>query len=492
MSTFEAIWEQGKRIARFEGVQHLLEWDQETYMPKGSAQSRADQIEQMASLIHKEKTDPRFVERLNEIDVKSLEPWQQAAVREWREDLRKALALPNDFVKAFAKLSAESLVAWQSARKESDFKSFAPYLSQIFEMCREQAELLCYEESPYDALMDLYEPGMTVSKIAPLFKTLGDEISALLPQIPEVDNSCLNRQFDEKRQLDFGNLLLEAMGYNLECGRLDLSAHPFSTSMHPTDSRVTTRMTEHSFFDHLSAVLHEGGHGLYEMQLDKERFGTPIGEARSLGIHESQSRTWETFVGQSRPFWEHFFPLLKKSYDLDLDLDTFYRAINRVKPSFIRVEADEVTYCLHVILRFELERALIEGDLQVADLPAAWNEKMKKLLGVVPQTDLQGCLQDIHWSMGAVGYFPTYALGTVYAAQFFEAMTKQFPNWEQRLAKGELHFIRDWQKEKIHKWGRTYSSAELVTAATGRDLEATPYLTYLKGKYLSPSHQTGS
>ena len=488
MSTFEKVWEQGKRIARFEGVLRLIEWDQETYMPKGAAQSRGDQIELLASTIHKERTDPHFVENLNKLDPKKLEPWQKAAVREWKEDVRKALALPNDFVKAFAKLTSESMVVWTEARKESDFKKFQPYLTKVFKMCREQADFLGYEESPYDALMDLYEPGMKASTIGPLFEKLGRSISLLLKKIPEVDNRCLSQTVSEERQLAFGTKLLKAMGYDLNHGRLDLSTHPFSTSMHPTDSRVTTRITEHSYFDSLSAVLHEGGHGLYELQLDPEYYGTPIGESRSLGIHESQSRTWETFVGQSRSFWQHFFPLLQKSFKLEhTDLDTFYAAINRVKPSFIRVEADEVTYCLHVILRFQLEQALIEGKMEVKDLPEAWNAKMKELLGVVPPTDKEGCLQDIHWSMGAVGYFPTYALGTVYAAQFFEALVEDFPDWEKRLARGELLFIRDWQKEKIHMWGRMYSSEELVKRVTGKKLEVKPYLNYLKQKYSEAS-----
>ena len=484
MSTFEKVWEQGKRIARFEGVLHLIEWDQETYMPKGSAQSRADQIELLASTIHKERTDPQFLENLRRLDPKKLEPWQKAALREWKEDVRKAEALPNDFVKAFAKLTSESMVVWTEARKESNFKKFAPILKKVIKMCREQADFLGYEDSPYDALMDLYEPGMTVKKINPLFKKLGSSLSALLEKIPEADNSCLRQTVADEKQIAFGNKLLKAMGYDLNHGRLDLSTHPFSTSMHPTDSRVTTRITEHSYFDNLSAVLHEGGHGLYEMQLDPQYFGTPVGESRSLGIHESQSRTWETFIGQSRPFWQHFFPLLQKSFKLEkTDLDTFYTAINRVKPSFIRVEADEVTYCLHVILRFQIERDLIEGKMEVADIPEAWNASMQKLLGVTPLTDREGCLQDVHWAMGGVGYFPTYALGTVYAAQFFEAFTKEHPDWEKRVSHGELLFIRDWQKEKIHKWGRTFSSAELVKRVTGRELEVAPYLNYLERKY---------
>ncbi len=484
MSTFEKVWKQGKRIAQFEGILHLMEWDQETYMPQGAAASRADQIELMAGTIHQEKRDPTFLENLERLDPKQLEPWQRAALREWKEEVRKAIALPNDFVKAFAKLSSESMTVWKEARKEANFAKFTPLFERVINMCREQADFLGYEESPYDALMDLYEPGMRVSEIDPLFKKLERALSTLLDKIPEADTSCLQQKVEVEKQLAFGNRLLKAMGYDLNHGRLDLSTHPFSTSMHPTDSRVTTRISEHSYFDSLSAVLHEGGHGLYEMQLNPDYFGTPIGEARSLGIHESQSRTWETFIGQSRPFWQHFFPLLQKSYALEkTDFETFYAAINQVKPSFIRVEADEVTYCLHIILRFQIERDLIERKMEVAEVPEAWNLSMERLLGITPKTDREGCLQDIHWSMGALGYFPTYALGTIYAAQFFEAFAKNCPDWEKRVSQGELLFIKEWQRENIHTWGKTYSSAELVKRVTGKALEITPYLSYLERKY---------
>lgn len=484
---FDKVWAHSKRIALFENIAHLVEWDQETYMPKGAAQARAEQIELLASVAHKEKNDPTFIENVHKLG-KGLEPWQKAAVREWKEEIRKAQALPNDFVKAFAKLTSEALIAWQEARREDNFTKFAPFLKKIVEMNRKQADYLGYEESPYDALMDLYEPGLKVSMIQPLFYKLGPELRAILEKTqehPQIDNSCLKHKVSDERQLDFGNKILKSMGYDLNHGRLDLSTHPFSTSMHPTDNRVTTRINPDSIFDSLSAVLHEGGHGLYEMGLNPDYFGTPVGESRSLGIHESQSRFWETLVGQSYPFWQHFYPLLQKAYKISGSLDSFYRAINRVSPSFIRVESDEVTYGLHVILRFELEKALIEGEMEAEEIPEAWNHMMETLLGITPPTDRQGCLQDIHWSMGAFGYFPTYALGSIYAAQFFEAFVKVYPNWEKHVAKGELLFIRDWQKEHIHKWGKMFSTEELVKNVTGKSITTKPYLTYLEKKYAS-------
>lgn len=481
---FDKVWAHSKRVALLESVLHLAEWDMEVYMPKKAADARAEQIELLASLVHQEKSDPTFIENVH--SLKDLEPWQQAAKREWLEEIRKATSLPNEFVKAFAKLTSEALIVWREARKESQFKKFAPYLQKIVEMNRQKAEYLGYEDSPYDALMDLYEPKMTVKTITPLFQGLAKEIAALLEQIPKWDNSCLKKEITESKQLAFGKALLETIGYDFQHGRLDLSTHPFSTSMHPHDNRITTRISSHSFFDSLSAIIHEAGHGFYEMQLDPDYFGTPIGESRSLGVHESQSRFWETLIGQSLPFWRYFFPKLQKEFDLkDVTLQTFYQAINRVSPSLIRVEADEVTYSLHVILRFELEKELIEGKMKVNEIPEAWNAKMRSYLGIVPKADREGCLQDIHWSMGAFGYFATYALGTIYAAQFFESFAREHPDWDKRVASGEFRFILDWQREKIHRWGKMYSTEELVKRITNKGITTLPYLSYLKGKYLS-------
>jgi carboxypeptidase Taq len=267
--------------------------------------------------------------------------------------------------------------------------------------------------------------------------------------------------------------------------RLDLSSHPFSLALHPHDSRITTRVLPHAFMSNLFSILHEAGHSMYEMGLPLDTWGTPLSEAASLSIHESQSRWWETLIGRSLPFWKFFYPLLQKSLPAlkAIPLDRFYRAINKVAPSFIRVEADEVTYCLHVILRFEIEKELISGNLQVCDLPEAWNAKFKEFFGLTPPTDAQGCLQDIHWSLGDFGYFPTYALGNIFSAQFFAAFAKEHSDWDDRVARGDLAFIRDWLKEQIHRWGRTYNSEELGKRVTDKPLSEAAYCTYLKKKY---------
>ena len=465
-------------------------------MPTKGNLVRADQLELMASLSHQERTSKKFQQALAKlIDIQTgktqasgLSLEQKAALREWRRDFLKANALPNSFVKAFARLCSESMVVWAEARKQSKFADFAPYLQKVIDMSRQKADLLGYQHHPYDALLDDFEPGATTAKIDVLFKKLKKQIKELLDKIvasKRVDDSCLHGKFSPEKQLSFGRELLKAMGYELDKGRLDLSNHPFSMSLHPSDSRVTTRIHRTSIFDSLSAVLHEGGHSLYEMGLLSDYYGSPLGEPISLGIHESQSRLWETRIGQSKPFWKHFLPLLKKEFKQleKVTLEQFYRAINRVSPTFIRVESDEVTYSLHIILRFELEKSLIEGSLKVSEVPEAWNHLMETYLGITPSSDQEGCLQDIHWSMGCFGYFPTYTLGNLYAAHFFQAFDKEFPDWENKVSKGELLFLREWLREKIHKHGRLFGAQELVKQVSGQQLSDGPYLSYLTKKY---------
>ena len=375
------------------------------------------------------------------------------------------------------------------SQKESDFKSFAPCLKRIVEMSRKKADYLGYAEHPYDALLDLYEPKMTTHKVKELFSRLGPFLVDLIKKISSakpVEDHFLNGTFSQEKQLEFSKILLKAMGYEEEHGRLDLSAHPFSSSSHPTDTRITTRFHPTSFMSCVSVVLHEAGHALYERGLPVEHYGTPLGSSISLGMHESQSRWWETLIGQSKPFWSHYLPLLKKQFKGKLEgvsLEPFYRAINKVEPSLIRVDADEVTYNLHIILRFELERALIEGSLKPNDVPEAWKEKMQQLFGIVPKNDAEGCLQDIHWAMGGFGYFPSYTLGNLYASHFFQKFAEEHPDWERKVASGELRFIREWLHAHVHRYGRQYSSAELLKKICGRAFSPEAFMRYLSNKY---------
>jgi carboxypeptidase Taq len=356
-------------------------------------------------------------------------------------------------------------------------------------LSRKKADLLGYTDHPYDALLDLYEPEAKTKDVEKVFKDITIPIVDLLKKITSrkpTDNAFLHAHFAPEEQITFGHRLLDAMGYDKTKGRLDFSAHPFSTAFHPTDSRITTTVKPSSLLSNISSILHEGGHSLYEMGLPVEHFGTPLCEALSLGMHESQSRWWETRIGLSKPFWKHFFPLLKTHFPSQLNeisLDKFYEGINKVSPSYIRVDADEVTYSLHIILRFQIEKGLIEGSLKVRDIPEIWNAKMQELLGITPSNYAEGCLQDIHWATGAIGYFPTYTLGNLYAAHLFEAFEKQNPDWEHRVEVGDLGFINAWLHENVHRHGRRYTCQELLFKATGKEFTSKAYVTYLNNKY---------
>lgn len=493
---YQKVCELSKHARILQGIVSLLDWDQETYMPSGSASIRAEQLKTMAGLIHKEKTSRKFFNALSklidiptgEIKAHHLDHQQKAALKEWRRDYLHDTALPSKFVEEFTKVTSQAIIAWRSAKKENSFQQFAPFLDRIVGLCRKKAEFLGYKEHPYDALLDEYEPDIKTREVDALFSQLRDTLTPMIKKMAQqpIDDQFLFGQWDLAKQMEFSQKLLDAMEYDRDKGRVDFSSHPFSSASHPTDSRITTRIHPTSLMSNFFVILHEAGHALYEMGLPQDQYGTPLGEARSLGVHESQSRWWETRIGLSRPFWQHFLPQLKQTFKGRLDLitlETFYRAINKVEPSLIRVEADEMTYPLHVVLRFEMEKSLIEGSMKVRDVPEAWNAKMEQFLGIIPKTNAEGCLQDIHWAMGGFGYFPTYTLGNLYAAHLFEAFAQQHLDWEKRVAAGELGFIKDWLHAKIYRHGRTYTTQELLKQATGRPFSVDPYLHYLKKKY---------
>lgn len=497
MDNYKKLHELSRSVALLHTIQNLLEWDQEIHMPPGAVEIRSQQTELLASLAHKQKTSPSYAKALGklidlasgEILDASLQADQKAALREWRRDYLNEKKLPASFVKTFAKTTALSMHAWAKAKENNDFASFAPYLEKIVKISRKKAELLGYKEHPYDALLDLYEPGMTTAQLTAIFDRLKNALTSLVKAIrskPVINEEFLKGSFSPEKQNAFSNLLLKAMGYNKETSRLDLSVHPFCMAMHPTDVRMTTRLHPDYLMSNIFSVIHEGGHGLYNLGFKIENFGSPLAESISLGFDESQSRWWETRIGRSESFWHHFFPLLQKEFPEKLasvSLQDFYKAINIVQPSMIRVEADEVTYSLHVIVRFELEKELIAGTLRVKDLPKAWNQKMHAYLGITPANDAEGCLQDIHWSMGGIGYFPTYTLGNLYAAQLFEAFEKSFPTWQERVSKGELGFIRTWLTENLHQYGKQYNAETTLIRVTGQPLTEKPFVNYLQKKY---------
>ncbi|MDH4097696.1 MAG: carboxypeptidase M32 [Nitrospira sp.] len=488
-------------IQRINSAASVLSWDQETYMPGGGGAARAEQIAVLQGLAHQKLVSPDIEKLLSQwVDPTtghaSDQPgdlWDEPSrslLREVWRDFSRAKKLPSDFVTTLSRECSLAQQVWTKAKEQNAFALFLPNLRTVLSLKREEAQYLGYTDSPYNALLDVYEPGSTIAALQPIFAQLKARLVPLLRRITEshvrIDDSILRHSYDQTRQLEFGRLVLTAMGYDFERGRLDLSSHPFTTSFHPTDVRVTTRVFEHELQSCLFSCIHEGGHGLYDQGLDQRYFGTPLGDSVSLGIHESQSRLWENCVGRSRPFWRFFYPILQQTFPDQLrsvDAERFYAAINCVKPSFIRVEADELTYNLHIMLRFEIERDLVEGKVQPEDLPALWNRKMEEYLGITPTSDAEGVLQDVHWSFGAFGYFPTYTLGNLYSVQFFEQAKLEIPGLEESIAAGELLGLRRWLEQKIHRWGRMFTPDHLARRVTGNAISPDPFLSYVEKKY---------
>jgi len=488
-------------ITRINSAASVLSWDQETHMPAGGGEARAEQIAVLQGIAHDKLVSPD-IERFLTATVDPAtgqaidqpgDLWDEPSrslLREIWRDFSRAKKLPSDFVIRLSRETSLAQQVWAEAKEQNNFRQFLPNLRTVLALKREEAEYLGFKTSPYDALLDVYEPGSTIATLRPLFTQMKARLVPLLKRVTQspnqIDDSILRHSYDQARQLEFGRLVLIAMGYDFERGRLDLSAHPFTTSFHPTDVRVTTRVHEHELQSCLFSCIHEGGHGLYDQGLDQRYFGTPLGESVSLGIHESQSRMWENCVGRSRAFWQFFYPILQQTFHHQLrgiDLDHFYAAINCVKPSLIRVEADELTYNLHIMLRFEIEQDLIEGRLQPEDLPDVWNQKMQEYLGITPAHDGEGVLQDVHWSFGAFGYFPTYTLGNLYSVQFFEQAKLEIPHLDDEIAAGQLMVLRRWLEQKIHRWGRMFTPDHLAQRVTGKSINPEPFLTYLEKKY---------
>ena len=497
LATLEPLTNRLLEIRRIQSAASVLSWDQETYMPAGGGAARAEQIATLEGLAHEklvsQEVETLLADWIDPATGQAAAGWDEPSrslLRETWRDFSRAKKLPSAFVIRLSRECSLAQQAWVTAREESRFSKFLPSLRTIISLKREEADYLGYRNSPYDALLDTYEPGATIGQLAPLFTELRERLVVLLRKVKAsgvaVDDTCLHQRFDQAKQIEFGRLVLVAMGYDFERGRLDLSAHPFTTSFHPTDVRVTTRVFEKDLPSCLFSCIHEGGHGLYDQGLDPRYYGSPLGESVSLGIHESQSRLWENCVGRSRAFWHCFYPILQQTFPQQLGtvpLDLFYAAINRASPSLIRVEADELTYNLHIMLRVEIEQALIENRVQPDDLPELWNEKMQSYLGIVPEQDAEGVLQDVHWSMGAFGYFPTYTLGNLYAVQFFEQAKQELPQLEEHIAAGQLVPLRRWLEQKIHRWGRMFTPDHLARRVTGKGVSPEPFLHYLEGKY---------
>ena len=468
----------------------LLSWDQSTHMPPGGAEARGRQMATLARLGHQHATDPALVELVGALEGDGLEGDELALVRETRRMLDRALKMAPDLVAAMTRQRVRGRQVWERARREDDFAAFAPELRAMIGLTREQAAALGDGAPAYDVLHDLYERGSTAARVESVFGPLRDQIVDLARAIRESDvrpdTSVLRRDFPEAAQEAFVVETVRAMGYDFERGRIDRTAHPFATTIGPGDVRITTRYQRNYLPSALFGTIHEAGHGMYNQNLPAEHADTPLGASVSLAIHESQSRLWENLIGRRGAFWEGAYPRLQASFPGTLDdvpLDAFVASVNDVRPSLIRVEADEVTYHLHVMLRFELERALVEGSLDVDDLPGAWAEKSRELLGIEPSDDRDGCLQDVHWSWGMFGYFPTYSLGTLASVQLWEAMARDLGDLDALVRVGRFAPILEWLVEHVHRHGSRFAPEELLERATGGPLSAEPYLRYVRAKY---------
>ena len=490
-TAYEDLMERVRDIGRLQTSLALLDWDQETYMPPNGVKARAEQIALLSGIRHTQLIDPQVKRLLDEAQTDEHDHVARTNVRETRRNYERAAKLPTQLVKDLAHTSTLAKDAWAKARAQSDFSIFSPLLSRLLELTRQKAEHIGYSAEPYDALIDEFEPGATSAQIEGVFARLRDEtvrfLKRLMDSSTKPDRSILTRHYPEQQQRALSRKFAEALNFDFESGRLDVTVHPFCATIGGGgDVRITTRYLEDFFQAAMFGTMHETGHALYEQGLPREHMFTPMGEAVSLGIHESQSLMWENQVGRSRAFWEHHFAEAARLFPKalgDVSLDAFYGAINTVEPSFIRVEADELTYNLHVILRFEIERELFNGQLEVDDIPKRWNVKMEDLLGITPPDDAQGCLQDIHWSMGAFGYFATYALGKLYAAQFFTKAKEDIPDLFDRIRANDHKPLLNWLRENIHRHGQRFRAGELVERVTGKPLTIEPFMSYVKNKF---------
>ncbi len=492
-ATYEKLCNHTRETALLASIESLLGWDERTLLPPAAADHRAAQIQLLAGMIHDRNTAPQVGQWLDELAASPLadDPHSDAGtvIRQLKRGYDKQKKLPRSLVEELARASIEGQQIWQKARADDDFAAFRPMLERIVRLKRQQADAVGYSECRYDALLDDFEPEELTSNVARVLEGLRADLVPLVQQIADSRRApnvgILKRNFPAAAQTDFGRRAAEEIGFDFSRGRLDVTVHPFCSGLGPHDTRITTRYDERFFPSAFFGILHEAGHGIYDQGLRPELYGLPPGDAVSLGIHESQSRMWENQVGRSRAYWTYKFATAQRAFPQALGgvgLNDFYFAVNDVRPSLIRVEADEATYNLHILIRFELEQAMLDGDLPIADLPAAWNRKYEDYLGIRPPSNADGVLQDIHWSGGAIGYFSTYSLGNLYAAQFFATADRELGGLDEQFARGEFNPLRHWLNDKIHQPGQCYRAAELVERVTGEPLSHSYLIEYLRGK----------
>ncbi len=492
--TFDLLCQHVKETALLRSASELLQWDERTKLPAAAGAFRAEQITYLSGLIHARQTDPKIGEWLGELADSPLaqDPHSDpgTTIRQLRREYEKLIKMPQALVEELTRAAVLGQQAWAQARESDDFASFQPLLQRIVELKREQAEAVGYSESPYDALLDDFEPDATTAQVAKVLEALRVDLVPLVGEIADSGRTprteVLRRHYPRAAQEELGLAAAAELGFDLTRGRLDVTSHPFCTSLGPNDCRITTRYDERYFPSAFFSILHEAGHGMYDQGLRREQFGLPPGTYVSLGVHESQSRLWENCVGRSKAFWQYFYAQAQQQFPEslgDVELDEFWFAINDVRPSLIRVEADECTYNLHIIIRFELEQALISGDLSVSELPVAWNDKYKQYLGIEPPNDADGVLQDIHWSAALIGYFPTYSLGNLYSAQLYDRANRDIGPLPDQFRQGDFRPLLEWLNLHIHQPGQCFSAAGLIERVAGETVDHQPLVRYLRQKY---------
>ncbi|MCP3062130.1 carboxypeptidase M32 [Myxococcus sp. K38C18041901] len=480
-----------QELKDLQGLIGLATWDQETYLPSKAGPARAQQLSTLQGLHHERLVDPRLGEALAKASTEAgLTEDEKAMVAVLQREREREVRVPAALVRALAEAQSHGLHAWREARKERRFARFQPALQRLLSLRREQADAYGHDGERYDALLEGYEPGMRVSRLTPVLTALREQ---LVPMVEKLTGTGRRprpvfegRRFDKDAQWRFTLKLLEDIGFDLEAGRQDLSIHPFTGGTHALDVRLTTHVDESNPLSAIFSTIHEAGHGLFEQGFAPELHRTPLAASPSMGLHESQSRLWENQVGRSRPFWEHYFPLLRDSFPEALKgvaLEDFLAAVNEVRPSLIRTESDEVTYNLHIAVRYELELLLLRDALPLDDVPAAWNERMERYLGVTPPDDTQGVLQDIHWAWGELGYFPTYSLGNLYAASLYRVAGRELPDLDAQLRQGKMLSLRDWLRERVHRHGFRLPAEERMRVVTGQGLTDADFLSHLRSKY---------
>jgi carboxypeptidase Taq len=489
MNYYSAYLTKMKELAELAGISSLLSWDQEIYLPQKSGDFRAQQLALINGLMHEKATDSSLLSVIeNSILQKETGDFQKLNLVISKKDIERKNKLNRNHIEESTLLISKSFEAWELVRERNDFDPFKPFLKQIIALKRREADLITFGNHPYDALLDEFEPGMKVETLDKLFGKLRIGIQSILNKIPQknIDSSFMFKNYPHSVQWKMGLDVLDKMGFNFEQGRQDISTHPFTITFSPQDVRITTRIDENNLNEMLWSCMHEGGHALYEQGLSDVELGTPISEAASLGIHESQSRFWENHIGKGKSFWRFYYPKLQAYFPEQLGLVSereFYCAMNEIKPSLIRTSADELTYHMHIIIRYEIEKALIDGSLQVDNLKERWNELYLEYLGIEVPDDNQGILQDVHWAHGSFGYFPTYTLGSLYAAQFHHSMKTRQPQLNELIAKGDFSFCKNWLKTNVFDKGRLYTSEELCEQITGEKLNDRFFLNYASDKF---------